>query len=335
MRHLCRLLALSLLFMLFVNSASAAATKYRWRKSLVTISVSNSVLSNSSNIAAGTDILAVIDRSLGSWNQVSPLTLRRSSTAEQSVSSVSQGDGVSLLTIAATPENIALFPAGLEDATARTRIFVDDRGFITEADIVLNPFLQFSSDGTTGTFDLESTVTHELGHVLGLDHSPVIGSTMAESYGRNGIYNLPAFSARTLSSDDIAAVHSLYGSSEPKDECCGRIAGRLSFGANSPAAGFSIWIEDNVGRVIAATLSGSDGSYRIGGLQSDRYRIFAQSNSDENLPAIEIGEIAVGQRQNVVVTRRLERPTGNVFFDFLGFNGQLAGMAVMVNRGSS
>src|SRR4029079_3785360 len=107
------------------------------------------------------------------------------------------------------------------------------------------------------------------------------------------------------------------------------------FGANSPAAGFSIWIEDNVGRVVAATLSGSDGSYRIGGLQSDRYRIFAQSNSDGNLPAIEIGEIAVGQRQNVVVTRRLERPTGNVFFDFLGFNGQLAGMAVMVNRGSS
>lgn len=301
----------------------------------MTISVSNSVLTNASNIAAGTDVLAAIDRSLGSWNQVASIVLRRSSSSEQNVSSGAQGDGISLLTIAATPENIALFPNGLDDATARTRVFVDDRGFITEADVVLNPFLQYSSDGTPGTFDLESTLTHEFGHVLGLDHSPVLGSTMAESYGRNGIYNLPAFAARTLAADDVAAVRSLYGSSDAKDECCGRVNGRFTFGVNAPAANFSVWIEDAQGRVVAATVSGQDGSYRLGGLPFDRYRMFAQSNSDQGLPAIEIGETSIGPKLNVVLNRRLERPTTNVFFDFLGFNGQLSGMAVMVNRGNS
>src|SRR4051794_8384647 len=229
MRFELRLLTLGLLLSFSFSSADASATRYRWRKSSITVSVSTSITTNTTNIAAGADISGALDRSISSWQQAAAITLKRVSSMEQNVSpSGNQGDGISLLTIAATAENVAMFPKGLDDATARTRIFYDARGYITEADIVLNPYLQFSTDGTPGTFDLESTLTHEFGHLLGLGHSPVIGSTMNDNYGKNGVYNLPAFAARTLASDDIAAIRSIYGPPDTSEDCCGRIVAKLS-----------------------------------------------------------------------------------------------------------
>jgi hypothetical protein len=242
---------------------------------------------------------------------------------------------VSLLTIAGTPENVALFPDGLDDATARTRIFYDARGFITEADIVLNPYLQFSTDGTVGTFDLESTITHELGHLLGLDHSPVIGATMSDSYGKNGVYNLPAFSARTLAADDIAAVRSLYGPADANDECCGRVVGKLTV-SSKPSVAYSVWLENiDDGRVTAATVSANDGTFRLGGISPGKYHAYAQSDTDVRLSAVDLGSLLVTTKQPVVLNKKIDRVTGDIRFDFLGLNGQLAGMAISVNAGNS
>jgi len=159
MWYTLRLVYVGLLLSCLISSAAAMASKYHWRKGTVTISVSTSLTSNAPNIAAGADVSGAIDRSISSWQQVAAISLRRVPSNEQNVSPAgNQGDGISLLTVAGTQENEALFPKGLEDATARTRVFYDARGFITEADIVLNPFLQFSTDGTVGTFDLESTL---------------------------------------------------------------------------------------------------------------------------------------------------------------------------------
>jgi matrixin len=333
-----RLLAASLLLSCLISSAEASASRYRWRKGPITIAVSTSITSNTANIQAGTDINAAIDRSMSSWQQAAAVSFRRTATTEQNASPAgNQGDGISVITIAATSDNIALFPQGLEDATARTRVFYDARGFITEADIVLNPFLQFSTEGTPGTFDLQSTLTHELGHVLGLSHSPVIGATMNEDYGRNGVYSLPAFSARTLSSDDIVAVRSLYGPADPNDECCGRISGKLILNAGKPAANYTIWAEDGAdGRVIAAVNSLPDGSFKMSGLPVGKLRILAQNNDTDSLSsAADLGEVTLTTRQPVSMSKKIERTLIDAHLDYMGFNGQIAEIAVPVNSGSS
>src|SRR5205085_12087688 len=159
--------------------------------------------------------------------------------------------------------------------------------------IVLNPFLQFSTDGTIGTFDLQSTLTHEIGHLLGLAHSPVFGATMHANYGKNGVFGIQNFSSRTLSADDIAAVRSIYGVRSDDEECCGSIQGRLAFGTKQ-AKTAEVWIEDTNGSVQASTES-TDGEFRFSGLSEGKYREFAQEagRARTSSPAREIGEAIV------------------------------------------
>jgi Carboxypeptidase regulatory-like domain/Matrixin len=341
MRFSHRVFVVSLLLSIFVCSAEASAYKYRWRKGVITVSVSSSITSNTANIAAGADALATIDRSLAAWQQVANIALKKATTAEQNISAAgAQGDGISLITMAATPENLALFPKGLEDATARTRVFYDARGFITEADIVLNPFLQFSTDGTVGTFDLESTITHEIGHLLGLGHSPVFGATMNDSQGRNGVFNLPAFSARTLAADDIAAIRSLYGPAEKDEDCCGRINGRLTLSNGKSAANFTVWAEDSEsGRVLAADSTNADGSFKISGLESGKVELYAQSDSSETaaISAVDLGAFTVSSKQPLLVKKKIDSGTTTAVAqpEYMGLNEQLAGLSVLVNSGGT
>ena len=87
---------------------------------------------------------------------------------------------------------------------------IDFAGQILEADIVFNPSLQFSTSSTavTNRFDMQTIATHEIGHFLGMDHSGQISSTMFP-YSIQGVTY-----ARTLSTDDIAGVSSVYPKAE-------------------------------------------------------------------------------------------------------------------------
>ena len=175
-------------------------------------------------------MVGAANRALARWSSLTNINFVVSWSPVASVSPAESGDGVSLITIAVTPENEAF---NSDSTTGRTRVFFDpETGNIAEADISINPRplaadgteLQFSTDGTPGTYDLEATFTHEIGHLLGLDHSAVLSSTMQSRQAFNGTFGLPAFNERTLSEDDRQKVRSLYG---PKQRL-GRIEGRLS-----------------------------------------------------------------------------------------------------------
>jgi hypothetical protein len=55
-----------------------------------------------------------------------------------------------------------------------------------------------------GGLDIESVALHELGHLLGLDHSTVAGTVMWPTVYTN-------FTLRALQADDLAGIRALYG----------------------------------------------------------------------------------------------------------------------------
>lgn len=99
---------------------------------------------------------------------------------------------------------------------ARTSITFDpNTGAIFDADIEINSFdNEFSTSDTIVNTDLQAVLTHEVGHFLGLDHSTFENATMQANY------DLSNLGARTLSSDDVAGICSVYAPLETADATC-------------------------------------------------------------------------------------------------------------------
>jgi len=255
----------------------------KWATRTIPIALSSSLTAPSPAIKPGTDVLGAVQRALTTWSKATNIKFIEITSNAQSVSPSAGGDGVNLITIGATEENLDLFSEG--NTTARTRVFYDhDSGEITEADVVINPYpfseagapIQFSTDETPGTYDLESTLTHEIGHVLGLTHSRVMGATMQPTQALNGTYGAAAITERTLSEVDKSAVRGLYGTTERIGAVDGRILLNVD-GGLSPASGAHVWIEELMsGRVVAETTAASNGRFSIPAVPLGEYRALVE-----------------------------------------------------------
>ena len=97
-------------------------------------------------------------------------------------------------------------------AIALTVVWFPRSGLILDADILINeaqgPFATCLASGCIGpdanAADLESILTHEVGHFIGIAHSEVPTATMVATYPRGSIDN------RTLEVDDQQAVCTIY-----------------------------------------------------------------------------------------------------------------------------
>lgn len=339
-----------LILLLICLSASAEAggvssfgefssARLRWKNGAIKIAISSSLLKHNSNIKSDSDVLGAIRASMLAWERVAGIDLQETYTDKLNVSPAGNlGDGVSLITIAQTPENLLLFAKNPESVSATTRVFFNRKGMITEADIVLNPYQQFSTDGTFGTFDLESTLTHEIGHLLGLDHSAVLSATMHEDYGKNGVYGLQNFGSRTLAASDVWSIQELYGSRNEDEACCGLVSGRITLPNRRPAKNTNIWAEDaETGKVAASVLTTADGGFRLDGLPDGNYSLFAQASlrSKNVFPSQKLGEVVVEKGATIPFARKLLGGTWNQELQYLGFNGQLSELAVPLNAGKT
>ena len=289
-----------------VDPGTQTAHKIKWPKRTIEIAFSASLGSPGPNIKPGSDVTGAARRALARWSSMANITFVETSSSAVSISSASAGDGTSLLTIADTPENEELFNIG--STTGRTRVFYDpETGAIAEADICLNPHprsaegtvLQFSTDGSPGSYDLEATFVHEIGHLLGLEHSDVLASTMQAHQAVNGTYGLTAFTGRTLSEDDRQHVRSLYGPGQHSARIEGRLVDNSSIGTTIPLGSVSVWAETIAsGRVMASNITAEDGSYQLEGLPPGQYRLFAESrNTDGLLSEVSAAESAAGSQR--------------------------------------
>ena len=320
------------------GSGRAEFQHLRWRGDVVRISVSSSMTRPGPNIKSDSDVLGALRRSVQAWSSIADVDIQIDLVDKQSVSPAGvAGDGVSLITIAQSPENVLFFTNDADTVSAKTRIFYNRKGFITEADIVLNPFQQFSTDGTFGTFDLESTLTHEMGHLLGLRHSAVISATMAENLARNGTRGLIDLSPRTLADSDIAAVRDLYGARPGDDECCASVAGKLSVAAGKGLTQLRIWAEEKAsGRVASQTETAADGSYRLGGMPAGEFTLYWKfQESSQQSTSGTLGDVRLETADIRTLNARITPRASDVDIQYLGLNGRLADFSLPVAGGRS
>jgi hypothetical protein len=285
-------------------TSSSATTQVHWPTTTIRVSLSSSLSNPPAFVhATGPQCVLAARRALSRWALASNIQfVVTTDDPHQDVNLPgTNGDGVSLITIADTPTNRTFFGnQGLRPG--KTSIIFDSNGNIVEADIAVNPTATrldasgqevgsfFSTDGTFGSYDLESTFTHEIGHMLGLEHSGEVAATMQPRQGANGTFNLPNFTARTLASDDVAGIRAIYG---PRAGL-GQIAGRATYVGGNAAFGAHVFAEDAAtGRVVAGNIALSDGRYRIDSMPPGQYRVVVE-RLDEPVSANQIASNAGG-----------------------------------------
>src|SRR2546423_1043269 len=171
----------------------------RWPVNTITIAFSESLFNpqafGTTNVKPGTDVAQAARNALRRWSLAANVNFIETRVPLTDVSPSGAGDGVTLITIANTAANRSFVTGNgaVPDGPGKTRVFTTPTGQITEADIVLNPTFVggggygWSSDATADTFDIEGTLVHAVGPLLGLNHSGVPGATLQPRQGRNGL----------------------------------------------------------------------------------------------------------------------------------------------------
>jgi hypothetical protein len=268
---------------------SAGAINRRWSASLGTNPVT--ILTQDQTLAGRlSEIENVVLESFAVWTNVSGSALRPVVLAPlartSAATACSSADGLN--TICFQQDDLAFTPGVL----AFTRVVTADRigqplaagqaasvfvGQVLDADLLLRPNDASTTFATPAAlpsqphaYDLESVLTHELGHLFGFGHSAVWRAMMYPYVPPQGQFPgdrpSPASPDAPLAEDDRTGVRVLYP--DPNDTTfVGTIRGRilpanpvsLAADAAGPSGVFGahvVAVDGATGSVVAATLSG-------------------------------------------------------------------------------
>lgn len=185
----------------------------------------------SDDIDDGSDLDAV-RRALAQWNTLSCIDIELVDGGV-STSRADARDGVNRITWI---ENDWRSEFGFAIAVAARYTDSAETGWV-EADVLLNGTVEadgsprrWATDGRRDAHDIQSAVAHELGHVLGLDHSADPSATMYSSSIEGQI------TGRTLADDDVLGGCFLYprsASTCTRDEECPTLVDRSGPGSDT------------------------------------------------------------------------------------------------------
>lgn len=199
-----RFLVFALLTVLVVSSASAyvlLSPRRTWD------GAPNVIVDNrgQSSITDGDGGASRTASAITAWNGAGTGT--RLTASVGSVGSWSLGDGVPMLNFR-DPQRACKGSCLAATFTGYYNQRSDGTYRIYDADIVTNTRYAWTSvgepDGCSSEFYIEGVMVHEVGHLLGLGHSNVTGSTMYPSV--SSCNNGPA----SIENDDKAAIQDLY-----------------------------------------------------------------------------------------------------------------------------
>jgi hypothetical protein len=142
-----------------------------------------------------------------------------------------------------------------------TYTFDNSTGRFTDADIQVDPSL--FRENVNGQMALQ----HEVGHVLGLDHSAVLSAIMYPFVGRGS-------GTAAFDSDDRIAIATSYPKGDPTligATLQGRVLGD---GGGIYAA--QVVAVNELGELIATGLTNSSGEFSLLGIPMGRYRLYAE-----------------------------------------------------------
>lgn len=157
------------------------------------------------------------------------------------------------------------FPSG-SGTVAITPVWFTSSGHITDADVLFNGRgFSFTTKSDPGAFDVQGIATHEIGHLLGLDHSGCVGASLYP-YVSPGI-----LLQRSIASDDEHGLRDAYPAG-----VAASISGTVRRASNATAVGGAyVVVRSSLGRTIASALATSAGTFRLSGLAPDNYLLYA------------------------------------------------------------
>lgn len=215
------------------------------------------------NVTGDRAPLDVLQRAFARWEDLSTSTIRFAFQGTRGARDRSAGDRINLVTLGPN-ENLG------SGVLAATFLSSDAQGTLVDVDIVFGRSVAFGTSlaGDAGSFDLEAVATHEVGHLIGLEHSGLSRATMVPFTDREDLHQ------RTPHDDDRIGASLLY----PEEGFlagAGSLSGRVTL-AGAPVFLAHVVAADVNGPIVAGGYTAPDGAYRIDGLPPGVYVVYAE-----------------------------------------------------------